>query len=303
MTTRKVLIPLPNHDFDPTEASVSWKIIREAGHEVVFATEDGKRAHADPLMLTGEGLDPWGFVPILKRVRLIGLLLRARSSARQAYREMEHDPSFLNPLRYSDLRVSDFDGLVLPGGHARGMRQYLESKELQQFVAAFFEARDVSGRPKPVGAVCHGVVLAARATSPSTGRSVLYGKKTTGLTWVQERAAWQLTKYFARFWDSTYYRTYSESADEPEGHRSVEREVQRALENEADFLPVPADVPHARQKTDNLKRDSLEDARPAWVVRDGSYISARWPGDVHTFARGFVSLLESQGSGPVASGT
>ena len=294
MAKRKVLMPLPSHDFDPTEASISWKIIRDAGHEVVFATEDGKRAHADPRMISGEGLDPWGFVPVLNKIRLIGLLLRARPAARRAYREMEGDPHFLSPLQYEKLDASEFDGLVLPGGHAGGMRQYLESEVLQRFVADFFEARDVNDQPKPVGAVCHGVVLAARSTSRITGRSVLHGKKTTGLTWSQERAAWRLTKYFARFWDSTYYRTYSESADEPVGYRSVESEVKRALENESDFLLVPTGAADARHKTDNMKRDSLQDSRPAWVVRDGSYISARWPGDVHTFARAFVSLLEEQ---------
>jgi hypothetical protein len=27
------------------------------------------------------------------------------------------------------------------------------------------------------------------------------------------------------------------------------------------------------------------------VVRDGNYISARWPGDVHTFAKTFIAVL------------
>jgi hypothetical protein len=35
----------------------------------------------------------------------------------------------------------------------------------------------------------------------------------------------------------------------------------------------------------------MEDERPAFVVEDGSYISARWPGDIHTFARRFSSML------------
>ena len=33
------------------------------------------------------------------------------------------------------------------------------------------------------------------------------------------------------------------------------------------------------------------DSRPAWVVRDGNYVSARWPGDVHTFAHTFAQLF------------
>jgi hypothetical protein len=37
-------------------------------------------------------------------------------------------------------------------------------------------------------------------------------------------------------------------------------------------------------------------AEAAWVVRDGNYISARWPGDVHTFARTFAELLDAVSS-------
>lgn len=264
---------------------MSWKILSTSGCDVVFATQTGKPASADPLMITGEELDPWGFVPVLKKLRLIGLLLRARSGARLAYAEMMRDPNFETPERHSGLQASDFDGLILPGGHARGMRPYLESSVLQAVVASFFELE------KPVGAICHGVVLAARSSSPKTGRSVLYGRKTTALTWVQERAAWQLTRYGARFWDSTYYRTYTESADEPVGHWSVESEVKRALEHDSDFLTVPTDCADARRKTDNLHRDTDEDPRSAWVVRDRNYVSARWPGDAHTFAKTFLAVL------------
>jgi hypothetical protein len=48
-----------------------------------------------------------------------------------------------------------------------------------------------------------------------------------------------------------------------------------------------------------MLRDRIDDARPAWVVRDGNYISARWPGDVHTWARQFVDMLnELKGEAP-----
>jgi putative intracellular protease/amidase len=52
----RVLIPLPACGFDPTEAGVAWKVLSERGHEVVFATPDGKPASADPIMVTGKGL-------------------------------------------------------------------------------------------------------------------------------------------------------------------------------------------------------------------------------------------------------
>jgi putative intracellular protease/amidase len=282
----KVLVPLPRRDFDPTEVAVSWAVLRDAGHELSFATPDGQRGHADPLMISGEGLDPWGFVPGLRKMKLIGLSLRAGSAARAAYRKLETDDGFLRPLGYAQLKAGDFDALLLPGGHAQGMKDYLESRELQSVVADFFDAN------KPVAAVCHGVVLAARSLSKKTGQSVLCGRKTTALTWRLENSGWLLTKFLARFWDPDYFRTYVENAGEPAGYRSVQQEVTRALAAPEDFLDVPEDAPHYFLKAGGIVRDSLKDARPAWVVRDGRYVSARWPGDVHTFARIFADVLK-----------
>ena len=285
MPSTTVLIPLPNRDFDPSEVAISWQLLRAAGHRVRFATPDGRPAEGDPLMLSGEGLDPWGWLPGARRLKLIGLLLRARRGAREAYGLMLADAEFHQPLRYEQLDVADFDGLLLPGGHwARGMRGYLESQVLQAFVGAFFS----SG--KPVAAICHGVLLAARSPG-AAGRSALYGRKTTALTWVMEKSAWDLTRFFARFWDADYYRTYLEAPGEPSGHMSVQAEVTRALARPEDFLDVPKDAADHLRKTSGLHRDSPSDSRPAWVVRDGNYISARWPGDVHGFAQGFIELL------------
>jgi putative intracellular protease/amidase len=289
-----VIVPIPSHDFDPTEVAVSWKVLCDAGHQVYFATPDGAPGRADPLMLSGEGLDVWGFIPLLRKLRLIGLMLRAQRPARTAYAELLRDARFQQPLPYAQLRVEDFDALLLPGGHAPRMKAYLESALLQRFVADFFDTPLSNGQHKPVAAVCHGVVLAARAISPRSGRSVLFGKKTTALTWKLERSAWLLTACWARFWDPLYYRTYSEGRDEPAGYRSVEMEVKRALASPADFLDMPRGAPGFLLKTAGIVRDSLNNAKPAWVVRDGNYVSARWPGDVFTFAQTFVQVLAEQ---------
>jgi putative intracellular protease/amidase len=279
-------MPLPERDFDPSEAAVTWKVLTQAGHQVLFATPNGQRASADPLMLSGEGLDLWGRLPGLKRFKVLGLMLRANADARGAFTEMQADIGFLCPVAYTALRAADYDALVLPGGHwARGMRQYLEDPTLQSLVSEFFDA------DKPVAAICHGVVLAARSRSAKTGRSVLHGRKTTALTWALESSAWSLMRRLGRVWDPSYYRTYLEDPGEPAGYRGVEAEVSRALSTPDDFLDVPKNEPDHFRKASGLFRDSAKDRRPAWVVRDGCYVSARWPGDVHSFAETFAAVL------------
>lgn len=281
----KVLIPLPRCDYDPTEVAVSWQILSQAGHAITFATPDGNIAQADPVMVDGIGLDFWSRIPGLKHLKLVGLTLRADSRGRTAHSALVDDAAFRAPLRFAQIRSDDFDALLLPGGHAQGMREYLESATLQRVVAEFFDAE------KPVAAVCHGVVLAARSISPHTRKSVLHGRKTTALTWKLERSAWLLTRYGGRWWDRDYYRTYREQAGEPAGYRSVQAEVTRALARREDFLDIAANAPQYWRKATGLFRDSPDDPRAAFVVRDGNYVSARWPGDVHTFARTFAQLL------------
>jgi putative intracellular protease/amidase len=282
-----VLIPLPDLDSDPTEVAVSWRVLVDAGHRVVFATESGAPARADEMMLTGRGLDVWAGLPGLKRVVVVGRALRARRDASIAYRDMASAAEFRSPISWAEARVEQVDGLLLPGGHrARGMRAYLESPLLQRLVA------DAFTHGMPVAAVCHGVLLAARSTDPATGRSVLHGRKTPALTWTLERKAWRLGRV-VRFWDPDYYRTYSEEPGQPDGFMSVQAEVTRALASPADFLDVPAHAPDHRAKTSGMDRDSAGDMRPAFVVEDGNYLSARWPGDVHTFASMYAAKLSA----------
>jgi putative intracellular protease/amidase len=230
----RVLVLLPARDFDPSEAAVGWRVLANAGHTVSFATPEGRPAVADEMMLTGKGLDPWGAIWLLRNLPLIGLLMRANRDARKAYAEMTVDPNYVAPQRWDAIDVSAFDALLLPGGHrARGMREYLESEILQRHVASFFDEE------KPVAAICHGVLLAARSISKHTGRSVLWGYQTTALTWAFENSGWSVARV-TRFWDPNYYRTYPEQSGQPKGFMSVQQEVTRALARPG-FLRRPQD--------------------------------------------------------------
>ncbi len=285
-----VLIPIPDLDFDPTEVAVSWSVLSRTGHQVRLATPDGQPGRGDDLMVTGRGLDPWGFAPGLSRLAAVGRILGADRRGRTAYAEMVRSGEFTHPVAWDAVELTDIDGLLLPGGHrARGMRTYLESPVLQNLVVEAFH------RQLPVGAVCHGVLLVARSIDPRTGRSVLYGRRTTALTWSLERRAWRVARV-TRFWDPDYYRTYREEPGEPAGFRSVQQEVTRSLARDTDFLDVDPEQPYASWKASGRRRDSPDDDRPAFVVQDGNYLSARWPGDVHTFARRFAALVDADRS-------
>lgn len=246
-----VLIPLPHRDFDPTETGVPWQELTRRGHRVCFATPGGAVAEADPRMVHGNGLGP------LKD------LLRADANGRAAYQAMTADASFNAAWDYERAAAEHIDGLLLPGGHAPGMRAYLESAALQSIVTRAFE------RNIPVGAICHGVLLAARAQA-ATGRSVLFGRKTTALTRTQELTAWTLTVA----WLGNYYRTYPET---------VQSEVTRCLAQPSDFITGPL----------SLRRDGPGRTDDGFTVRDGNYLSARWPGDAHRFAADYACMLEA----------
>ena len=161
-----VLIPLPDGDFDPTEAGVSWQVLVRSGHRVQFATPSGHPARGDDLMLTGRGLDPWGFLPGLSHLVGVGRVLRADDRARSAYAEMVRSVEFLHPCSWEAMDLDSVDGLLLAGGHrAPGMRTYLESPVLFEAVVGAFR------RDMPVAAICHGV-LAGGPQHRSGDRSV-----------------------------------------------------------------------------------------------------------------------------------
>lgn len=239
----RILIILPQTDFDPSEVALPWQVWTRAGHEVVFATETGQPAACDPVTLNGEGL------PLLART------LRARRAGRDAYAEMRDDRAYNHPLRWAKVRAGQFDAFHFPGGHAPGMKPYCESVDVMRI------AREAFAENKPVSAICHGVLPLARA-------GVLAGKRTTALTQPMEDLAVRLTERAL----PGHYRTYPVS---------VETEVRGRIGPQGTFERGPFYPRYAGSAAPEA----------GFVVQDGNYLSARWPGDAWTLAVRLDRLL------------
>jgi putative intracellular protease/amidase len=244
----RVLIPLPDRDFDVTEVAVPWRLLTDAGHDTVFATEYGGSApEADRRLLDG----------------VIFGRLGAYEEPKAFYRQLLETMAFQRPLAWADLRPGDYDGLLLCGGHAPGMRQYLSSTVLQDRVSEFWSL----GRP--VGAICHGVLILARTRDAGGPRSVIADRRTTCLPKYMERGAYYLTAWRL----GRYYRTYP---------AYVQDEVTASLDDPGQFVRGPR----------SQRRGTSTDHSAAFVLEDGNYVSARWPGDAYLFAERFRRLLE-----------
>ena len=244
-----VLVLLPASDYDPTESAVPWTQLRAAGHTVIFATPGGEPAFADERLVS-------------KGFGLLTPFLMTRPKELACYRLMIEAPAFNQPLAYEQVVFDSFDALLVPGGHSEGMKTLLESARAQRIVVETFRAE------KPIAAVCHGVLLLARSIDPSTGLSVLHGRKTTALTKLLELTAWQMTRH----WLGNYYRTYPVT---------VEDEVKRVLAKPSDF----------KAGSPLSLRDRAKFLWPGFTVLDGHYLSARWPGDCHSLAKQFTHLV------------
>lgn len=236
---KKVLIPIPDNDFDLTEISIPWKHFKENNFHITISTENGKVGKTDPLLITG----------------VIFGQLGAKPEAIAAYRDLEKDGSFLHPIPYNEIDPHQYDALHLPGGHAKGMHQYLESKILQNKVLEFVK------QEKVISAICHGPIVLARTIDPETGKSILHGRKLTSLTKRLEKLAYYLTSWKL----GTYYRTYPEY---------VQDEIIKTLEHKSDYL-------------------TGKSIWKPFCVEDGNLITSRWPNDIYLFSQKVVEKIKN----------
>ena len=186
---------------------------------------------------------------------LLASSLKCRPEAQAAYAAMIAAPRYRHPLSWAKARAADYAALHFPGGHAPGMRPYCESPEVYRLAKEAFAAK------QPVSAICHGVLPLARA-------GMLKGRRTTALTHIMEEISVRLTATAL----PGHYRTYP---------ISVEDEVRQRIR------------PGGRLERGGLfpRYSSAKAPEAGFVLRDGHYLSARWPGDAWTLAVRLLDLL------------
>jgi len=236
---KKILIPIPDKDFDLTEVAVPWKRFTENNYQVVFATENGVVAKTDPKLITG----------------VIFGQLGAKPYAIAIYNEMLQSKEYNNPITYNAINPNEYILLHLPGGHAKGVKQYLESIVLQKKVADFFYQN------KLIGSICHGAIVLARTKDKNTGKSIVANRKLTALTKSLEKLAYYITAWKLK----DYYRTYPTYTQD---------EVQNSLLDKSNF------------KTGSFM------FKP-FVCQDNNLITARWPKDIELYCKTLLKAVQS----------
>jgi putative intracellular protease/amidase len=233
-------MPLPDRGYDLTEASIPWQACTTRGWSVDISTERGTVAQADLNRLKGP---------------LPGLL-SAGEKAREAYRQMTQDPAYQHPIPYAEIDPDRYQAILLPGGDALGMHQYLDSPVLQGKVLQFWQ------QGKLIGAICHGTLVPARTIDPQTGRSILYGRKVTAPPRSLDRFGYKLDAWLLK----RGYIMYSSC---------VAEEVRDCLEHPEDFSTGSSIL-------------------KSYAVTDGNLVTARWYYDAELFAEHFLAVLDGR---------
>lgn len=127
----------------------------------------------------------------------------------QKYATMAASEEFLNPLAWtaSDFSLDDYQMVLFPGGHDKGIRQMIDSPLVHGLVIDFFQKTKKPGK-RAVAAICHGVMALSNAKD-SNGKSPIHSCITTALPAFMETFIYWST--FLVLGD--YYKTYGAGSE------------------------------------------------------------------------------------------
>ena len=302
----RILFPMPDVGFDPTEAAVPWHTFTTLGADVVFATGSGEPSNgADPHILTGflAGLmmkvapqaAQWctsfsvvrQFLPrppdlclYMCMLCMCVCLCICACVCPRPDNDMILSSAYKAPQTFAQASASfdagDFDAIFLVGGHGGGMREYLHDKRVGALVRQFWDTRT------PVGSICHGVLFVTRApaTDAADSMSLLSssGFVTTSVPRWMERLGYVITSASMQV-PSTYQL---ETTDQ----EYLQDEMSATCGGKCfDAGPLDLLAP--------LQLGSATSHAHAYATRDEFYVSARFFGDAYLVSQVFAELVAS----------
>jgi len=238
--TPRAVIFMADNGQDPSECALAWKGLKDAGFRIDVATEHGAVPTADTRLVAKS---------------LFKAVLGPKEAWTKVYKDFEASYEFTHPLSWSalDFSTDSYDALILPGGHDKPIKQYLESETLHTHLSTFWPRTQRSAAVKPgvVGAICHGVLVLAFA-------KLLHDVESTTLPQFMEGSA----QGVASLWGlGHYYRTYP--------GKWTHEDVVGAMEKPEQYKRGPTSMSSSFVHVDPTYR----------------YVSGRWPGDTEEFAQ------------------
>lgn len=156
---KKVIILATNYGTWGEELQAPWDIIKKAGHEVTLATPRGLK----PLPLK-VSCDPEFFDPIIKAYT-------NPPDVCKRIKELTDGDEWAKPLKYSDVKMIDYDAIVLTGGLG-AMIDMCNNYNVHKLIMEAFNSN------KLIGALCYSVTTLVFCRNPlNDHKSIIWGKK------------------------------------------------------------------------------------------------------------------------------
>ncbi|MEN8174733.1 MAG: DJ-1/PfpI family protein [Pseudomonadota bacterium] len=182
---KNVLVIASNWGFWGEELQAAWDALRQAGHQTVLATPQGKKPLPFKISVDPDFVDPiqnYHVNPpeVCDRVK-----------------ELLANGGWDNPIRIADASMADYDALVLAGGPGTDL-------DLTNNPAVHRLVSEGLAQGKLVAAMCFAVACLAFTRDPDNNyRSVIYGREVTA-----HPRAWD-------FRDDLTYDLYEATSDNP----------------------------------------------------------------------------------------
>jgi putative intracellular protease/amidase len=185
----KILLVLSEYGYWGEELVAPLEVLDHAGHELVFATPTGKRAHALPPSMDAAYVDPPLGRPVTTpematKVKQLDVSRRLDNpqnlSECIAERPYMSAPNYLRELEAYHQRLENldqdtgsYDALLLVGGSGP-LVDMVNNQRVHDLILAFYR------QDKLIAAECYGVTCLAFARDPRIRRSLIWGKHVTG---------------------------------------------------------------------------------------------------------------------------